>query len=118
MTTGEKVKYLRRKLHLSQSQLAVRMGCKQAYISQIERGVFKQNDKTMQKLAKALHTTVTSLMNDDEIKPNGGVLTKYHRTLIRTAINRRIQQEAEALADGMGLTVQEVMRVYREECEK
>ena len=118
MTTGEKVRLLRRKLHLSQAQLALRMGVRQNDISIIERNVHTPRRKTLQRIADALHTTVEYLTNEAEIKPNGGVLTNYHRTLIRTAINRRIMQEAQALADGMDLTVDEVLLVYREENEK
>ncbi len=72
MTLGGRIRELRRKAGLTQSELAERIGYStKASISKIESDVLDVNQSTIVALAKALGVTPSTLMGwDDEEKNN------------------------------------------------
>lgn len=60
---GKKLRELRTEAGLSQERLGEITGLDRTYISGIERGVRNPALKNIEKLAKALKTSVSSLMN-------------------------------------------------------
>jgi len=63
-----KLKILREKRHLTQSQLAQKSGVSQGYISELENGK-KQNPsaKKLKKLSKVLGIALADLLDDDSL---------------------------------------------------
>ena len=60
---GEKVLFLRKKLDLTQDELAFRVNISPSYLSAIERGVTDTTISTAKRLAKALDTTLSELFD-------------------------------------------------------
>ena len=60
--TGAVIKELREKKHLTQAELAERIGADKGYISRIERGITVPTVATLYKIAAAMGLTV-------ELKP-------------------------------------------------
>ena len=58
---GERVREARKTLSISQEELSFRTGLDRTYISGIERGVRNPSLKNINKLAKALKVSVSSL---------------------------------------------------------
>lgn len=71
MTTGERIKVLRLRLGMSQSELGAKIGVKTPAIYKYENGlVVNLKRSTIEKLANALNTTPSYLMGfDDEKEP-------------------------------------------------
>lgn len=71
MTTGERIKFLRTKLGLSQSELAAKIGVKTPAIYKYENGlVVNLKRSTIERLANVLETTPSNLMGfEEEEKP-------------------------------------------------
>lgn len=68
MTLGERVKKMRHELHMSQQELAIRMGYSSgSSINKIEKGR-PVTQKIIVRLADALHTTPSYLMGWDDEK--------------------------------------------------
>jgi len=80
MSVGEKVKYCRESMGLSQSKLAKLSGLAQSSISYIESGNKKPNIETISILAKALDSPVSFLIDnenvDNSLPPNLAQLVK------------------------------------------
>lgn len=72
MTLSGRTMYMRKKLGMSQKQLAEASGITQATISRIESGQTKQlKSEALKRLAKALKVTMDYLVgNADEIAPS------------------------------------------------
>ena len=69
MIFGEKVKYLRENLEMSQLELAERIGCGTSTISRYESGIYNSPRQSfITKLAKVLETTEYYLTNIDEVQ--------------------------------------------------
>ena len=85
----KKKKERRLELEISQSKLAKLCGISQSKISDYERGAHVPREKLIFK-------------------------NSYRRMLVKTAINYRIRQEAEALAEGLGIAVEDVLRIWEE----
>lgn len=67
MTTGEKIKQLRKQLGLTQEELGNMIGVKKAAINKYETGVVVNLKKsTIAALAKALHVSPMELLNPDK----------------------------------------------------
>ena len=60
-----KVKILRKEMHLSQAELAERVGCSRSCISHYERGRNRPLTKDIPKLARALNCTVDELLQEE-----------------------------------------------------
>jgi len=58
---GKKIQALRKDVGITQEKLAERTGLDRTYISDIERGVRNPSLKSLQKLADALHTSLSDL---------------------------------------------------------
>lgn len=68
---GDKIKKRREELGISQEELAKRMGYKsRSSINKIELNLSDVPQKKVVEFANALNTTISYLMNDDEIKNN------------------------------------------------
>lgn len=65
-----KVKILRKEMHLSQAELAERVGCSRSCISHYERGRNRPLTKDIPKLARALNCTVDELLQDESDEDN------------------------------------------------
>ena len=112
MTTGERIREIRRDQNISQTQLAQAAGLNQPQVSAIEGGRVKPSAKTIEKIATALHVPVESITNEQP-KPDP-TFTPYQVMLIYKAIQHRIDEEINRLADGMQVDKSEVLRVWEE----
>ena len=66
MTVREKIKALRRDMHMTCAELAEQIGVTQATISRYENGYVRRiSDEVLRKIADALNTTVHELTEDD-----------------------------------------------------
>ncbi len=66
MNMTEKIKTQRKKKGFTLKALAERVGCTDAYISQIETGKAKPSIKVLQKIAKVLEVEIRDLLNNDK----------------------------------------------------
>ena len=64
MKPGEKIKFLRRSLGLTQQRLGNKVGITQQYLSYFENGIIPTSEHLKERIAKALGVT------RDEIWPN------------------------------------------------
>ena len=116
MSFGEKMKERRLELKISQSKLAKLCGISQSKISDYERGAHMPRESLIMKICSVLKTKPYELMIDKAERK--AEQQGYRRMLIKTAINFRIDQEAKALAKGMEIEVEEVMKIWKEENKK
>ncbi|PTJ92077.1 helix-turn-helix domain-containing protein [Staphylococcus simulans] len=65
MKFGQNIKQIRKRMNITQSELATKMGISQSYLSDIENGRKNPSIKTVKKLADSLGLSVTDLFNDD-----------------------------------------------------
>ena len=112
MTIGERIREIRRDQNISQTQLAQAAGLNQPQVSAIEGGRVKPSAKTIERIATALHVPVESITNEQP-KPDP-TFTPYQVMLIYKAIQHRIDEEINRLADGMQVDKSEVLRVWEE----
>ena len=68
MTTGEKIRQIRKQRKMSQQQLAVRCGISQSAISAIEMGLNSPTIGTLQIIAKGLRVPVTNFTDEEHYK--------------------------------------------------
>ena len=61
---GERVRFLRKKQNMSQEELAHRADVHRTYIGMIERGEKNLSLTNIDKIANALHTTLSELFTD------------------------------------------------------
>lgn len=69
---SESVRKARRSLNLSQEDLAERAGLHRNYIGSVERGERNISVDNMERLAKALRTTIGTLLGEVAAKPLRG----------------------------------------------
>ena len=81
MDMSEKIKIRRKKLGLTLKALAERVGCTDAYISQIETGKAVPSISILQKIASSLDAQVSELLSDEQNKDKI-FLSKDERTQI------------------------------------
>ena len=121
MQFGKNVRFIRKSLGIKQSELARELGINQQTLCEIELRGKRPTAKTLIAISEKLGVSPSDLLNEDltgvDSKDNETHLYKYPRTVIRVAINRRIKQEAEKLAAGMGLTRDQVLEIWRRETE-
>ena len=65
MKFGQNIKQIRKRMNMSQKELATKMEISQSYLSDIESGRKNLSIKTVKKLAGSLGLSVTDLFNDD-----------------------------------------------------
>lgn len=65
MKFGQNIKQIRKRMNMSQKELATKMEISQSYLSDIESGRKNLSIKTVKKLADSLGLSVTDLFNDD-----------------------------------------------------
>ncbi|VED60420.1 helix-turn-helix domain-containing protein [Staphylococcus simulans] len=65
MKFGQNIKQIRKRMNMSQKELATKMEISQSYLSDIENGRKNLSIKTVKKLADSLGLSVTDLFNDD-----------------------------------------------------
>ena len=109
---GRKVAQLRRKRNFSQTELADEVGLKGTrpkVISQLERGVSVPRIETLEKIAKALQTTLPSLFDPDE----EGVADRRHRAMTR--INYILRGRGAADLEAVFEILQRVFKIKRRE---
>jgi transcriptional regulator with XRE-family HTH domain len=63
---GRKLKYLRKKIDLTQEQLAEKTGLSVDFVGMIERGERAPSFETLETLAKVLKTKVSDLFAEEE----------------------------------------------------
>ena len=103
MTIGERIRYLREQLGITQDELAARVGYRhKASINKIETGERKLMQDKILPFAKALETTPYVLMGWDEPEPEPQlVLSDYESEHIRKyrAIDDRGQETVDGILD-------------------
>lgn len=95
MTTGARIKEIRNKNGMLQSELASQVGCTAQVISNIERGVTHATAELAAKIATALHVPVDDLCKDGA--PVSDHLTKEERSLIQN-YRRLLPEEQRVLS--------------------
>jgi len=96
VTIGEKIKFLREKMDMSQQELALRVGYKdKSAVSKVERGDRDINQHMIIKYAEALNTTPAHLMGWDEKKftPTEPKLSEGEEMLLK--LFRKLPAEAQ-----------------------
>lgn len=104
MTTGENIRKLRKKMGLTQKELAERMQTSESLISQYEKGIKKPRIETSIRIANALGVSVYSIVDfdtasnllSDDITENEKEYGAHFYDLMRwfTALNEAGQLEA------------------------
>ena len=97
MTIYERIKFLREKMHMSQQELALRVGYKdKSAVSKVERGDRDINQHMIVKYAIALNTTPAYLMGWEEEKetaPTEQTLSEGEEILLN--LFRKLPKEAQ-----------------------
>ena len=65
MKTGEKIKMLRVKHHLTQEELGKRVGVQRAAVNKVEKGAVKLNTEKLARYGEALNIDPSRLLDDD-----------------------------------------------------
>ena len=68
---GERVRLMRARAGISQTELCLRIGTGRGHVSDIERGQVNVTLDTIRRLADALGCTMAELMPDGQISPHG-----------------------------------------------
>ena len=98
MTTGEKIRELRKRLGLTQEELGDMIGVKKAAINKYETGVVVNLKKSViAALAKALQVSPTELLSPDE-PPDDSPHTEEAKILAKGIDKLPPEQRAQALA--------------------
>lgn len=71
MSFSENLVQIRKKRHMSQSQLSNKSGISQQAISKLESGKSSPSEFTMQQIAKALHVPLSTLLDAPENEKPG-----------------------------------------------
>ncbi len=82
MNMAEKIKTYRKKHGMTLKVLAQKVGCTDAYISQIETGKAVPSISVLKKLADALDIQVKELLSDEDEREDKFFLSKEERTQI------------------------------------
>ena len=93
MTTGEKIKQLRKALGLTQEELGNMIGVQKAAINKYESGVVVNLKKsTISSLAKALHVSPVELLSPDSLTDDEDLLICTYRSLSSSGKEYLLQQ--------------------------
>lgn len=65
MKFGQNLKHIRKRMNMTQEELATKMKISQSYLSDIENGRKNLSIKTVKKLADSLGLSVNDLFNDE-----------------------------------------------------
>ena len=90
MTTGTRIKKLRKRNDLTQAELAKKVGCSTQVISNIERGVTRASADLAAAIACALRISADDLVRED-IPPEEFSLSYEERGLILTYRNLPVE---------------------------
>ena len=94
MTTGEKIRQLRKELGLTQEELGNLIGVKKAAINKYETGiVVNLKQDTIAALAKALHVSPVELLSPEDPPPDQPVTSEAR--ILAKGIDRLPQEERE-----------------------
>ncbi len=96
---SQKLRQARKRVRLSQSQLAERVGVTQRSMTNYECGRAVPRRKTLQKIARELHVTVEYLTNDAVSDPQAGRLREERLMTARALFGRRGEQEMNELME-------------------
>ena len=96
---SEKLRQSRKRVRMSQSQLAERVGVTQRSMTNYECGRAVPRRKTLRKMAEELHVTVEYLTNDAVDDPQAGRLREERLTTARALFGRRGEQEMNELME-------------------
>lgn len=95
----EKLRQSRKRVRLSQSQLAERVGVTQRSMTNYECGRAQPRKKVLRKMAEELHVTVEYLTNDSVDDPQAGRLREERLSTARALFGRRGEQEMNELME-------------------
>ncbi|XID92255.1 helix-turn-helix domain-containing protein [Paenibacillaceae bacterium WGS1546] len=79
---GQRIQTERKKLSLTQEQLAERVGVSDAYIGQIERGERSPTLETLVKIASRLGVTIDYLLQDSLVPGDDNVIDQIRQLFI------------------------------------
>jgi len=114
MSFGKNIMRRRRDLKMSQARLAIVVGVSQSNISQYERDLKIPSGEITARICRVLKTTPSVLFGSEIPRKHSADVIGYRKKLIKIAINARIRQEAEALANGMKMSVDDVLKIWEE----
>lgn len=111
---GSRIRALRQNEHLTLKQLAERVGCTDAYLSQLENGRVSPSIASLRKIAEALHTKITDffvevqdddpvvLRQDQRVTLSLGRWNARIQSLVTTTKNKRMQPFFTTIQPGGG----------------
>ena len=76
MTVGQRIKEARKEQHMTQKQLADKLGVSYVVICQYENGARNPKNETLGRIANALGIPITDLLFDE----NSEIMQKFHQT--------------------------------------
>jgi transcriptional regulator with XRE-family HTH domain len=101
MTTGEKIKQLRKQLGMTQEELGNLIGVKKAAINKYETGaVVNLKRSTIDSLARALHVSPVELLSPDDPPPDDQPKNDDVRLLVR-GLNKLTPEQLEQATNMM-----------------
>ncbi len=110
-TLGQRLRARRVGLNLTLAEVADRAGLSLPYVSNLERGRGNPTLEVMQALARALETTMTSLVGDQETtEPLAALLADAPRSLIPFSRTKQFAEAVSQLAEAQGTTTEEMRR--------
>lgn len=86
---GNRIKYLRKKLNLTQYTLAEKIGFDRTYLAGVESGKRNVSILNIQKIAKVLKCTIADFFDSDEFKIN--TPNEFAKTVDKVAFYRRLK---------------------------
>ncbi|MCC4501820.1 helix-turn-helix domain-containing protein [Limosilactobacillus reuteri] len=99
MTLGQNIHKLRINQNLTQEQLAELCSLTVNFISRIERDKTNRVSVfTVQKIAKALNTTIDDLLNDDDDNAKANKQVKPNQQLLNNELNKLDDAKSEKLS--------------------
>lgn len=86
ITLGKRIKERRKLLRITQQELAEKVDVDAKYISRIETGNSNPSLNTLEKIAKVMHTEVSSLFRMDEVQGKDEIIKNLTDKLKDTSI--------------------------------
>ncbi|WP_373232982.1 helix-turn-helix domain-containing protein [Cohnella sp.] len=93
---GQRIRTERKKLSLTQEQLAERIGVSDAYIGQIERGERSPTLETLVKIASRLGVTIDYLLHDSLVPGDDNVIDQIRQLFINRSTKEK-QMELDVI---------------------
>ena len=121
MTTGEKIKRLRKERNWTQDELGEKLGVKKAAINKYENGtVVNLKRETIYKLAKIFDIDPTWLLTEDDEWPPTPSIHALVNNSVRAGMvmEKRILEEELPKNDDVRLLLQEMNRMTPEQIEQ